>query len=155
MNFQPYGSDLEIRLQRLENQNRRLRQLVIGTLIVAATLLIMAQSPMRKSVEANEFLLKDDAGNVRVRIGMNAKYGYPQISLLDSKGQAHVEIFASDSNGGVELVSSKGKTRANFGSSDDGASLSFYDPQFHSRVALGQTDLRSDGGDCCRLVADC
>jgi len=144
MNFQPQSSDLESRLQRLEKQNRRFRQIMGVAFLVPMALIVMAQVPARKSVEANEFILKDGNGNVRMRIGMNSKYAYPQIALLDSKGQAHIEIYASDTNGGVKLTDSKGITRANFGSSDSGASL--YDQQFHSRASLGQTDFRSDGG---------
>jgi hypothetical protein len=138
---QPHRTDLESRFLRLEKQNRRLKQLVIAALIVPATLLVMGQSPSKKSVDANEFLLKDDSGRVRVRIGMDPKYSYPEIALLDSKGQARVEVFTSDTNGGVELLNSKGKTRANFGASEDGSTLAFYDSGFKARVDVGQTEF--------------
>ncbi len=140
MNSQPHSSDLEDRLLRLERQNRRLKQLVIAALIVPATLLVMGQVPSKKTVEANEFVLKDDAGIVRARLGMksattNKKYEWPELDLLDMKGETRIELFGDGigGNAGVSLADETGETRAVFGagglgSENRGGYINFLSP---------------------------
>jgi hypothetical protein len=74
MNSQPHGfEDLRDRVLRLEKQNRRLKQLGVAALIIPAILLVMGQAPSRKTVEANEFVLRDDNGNIRAKLFMTKK----------------------------------------------------------------------------------
>ena len=66
------------RLEKLEKQNRGLKQIGALTLVLAAAVLLMgqllptqsveAQTPATRTVEANEFVLKDTDGNVRARL---------------------------------------------------------------------------------------
>lgn len=102
----------------VEKQNRRLKQLVIAALIVPATLLVMGQVPSRKTVEANEFVLKDDSGIVRARLGMksdtvNKKYEWPALELRDMKGETRIELFGDSiaNNAGLALSDQTGETR--------------------------------------------
>jgi hypothetical protein len=84
--------DIQNRLLRLEKQNRRLKQLGAGVLIASASLIVMGQIPSKKAVEANEFILRDDGGKVRVRLAVNAKhaYGAPEMVFFDDKGNARL-----------------------------------------------------------------
>ncbi|MGA8285943.1 MAG: hypothetical protein WB796_14415, partial [Candidatus Sulfotelmatobacter sp.] len=63
--------ELEKRVARVEGQNRRLKRTGAAGLIVVALLVIMGQTSSKKTVEANEFILRDGAGNVRARLSMN------------------------------------------------------------------------------------
>jgi hypothetical protein len=65
--------DLLDRLARLEKQNRRFKLLVVATLVGVTLLLVMGQASPKKTVEANEFILRDDSGNIRARLFMAAK----------------------------------------------------------------------------------
>ncbi len=60
--------EIRERLIKLEGQNRRLKQMGAVALVVAASLLVMAQASPFKTVEANEFILRDNSGNVRARL---------------------------------------------------------------------------------------
>ena len=76
------------RLIKLEGQNRRLKQMGAVALVVAASLLVMAQALRTKTVEAdvveairveaNEFILKDKNGNVRARLSSPHPIGSEQ-----------------------------------------------------------------------------
>ncbi len=65
--------ELERRLLSVEKQNRRLKQLGATLLILVASLIVMGQVPSKKTVEANEFILRDDGGNIRARLFVTAK----------------------------------------------------------------------------------
>jgi hypothetical protein len=74
MNSHPPGfEDLEERLLKLEEQNRRFKQFGAVVLAVAAVIVVMGQAPAKKTVEANEFILRDDSGNVRARLFVTTK----------------------------------------------------------------------------------
>lgn len=74
MNSTPSGFDeLERRLLRVEKQNRRMKQLGAALLVLVTSLAVMGQVPSKKTVEANEFVLRDDSGNIRARLFMTAK----------------------------------------------------------------------------------
>jgi hypothetical protein len=74
MKSQLHGlEDIQKRLLRLEKQNRRLKQLGAAVLILSASVIGMGQMPSKKTVEANEFILRDDGGNIRARLFMTEK----------------------------------------------------------------------------------
>ena len=53
------------RLERLEKQNRRFKQIGSLALILLGSVLLMGQAAPRRTVEANEFILKDENGKSR------------------------------------------------------------------------------------------
>jgi hypothetical protein len=74
MNSQPPNlEDLRQRLTRLEEQNHRFKRLGVAGLLGIALLLVMGQAPPTKTLEANEFVLRDDGGNIRARLFVTAK----------------------------------------------------------------------------------
>jgi hypothetical protein len=105
---------LQGRLTKLENQNRRFTQLGIAGLVGITLLLLMGQAPAKKNVDANEFILRDDNGNLRARLFVTEKNTTnmtipgvaqpipvtsnpePMLALYDEKGQARV-LLGDDS----------------------------------------------------------
>jgi hypothetical protein len=79
-------SEIE-RLEKLERDNHRLRQVAALGLIVIAVVLLMAQTSGPRRLEANEFVLKDDKGKVRGRFALLEKGLVPQLSLSDEQGR--------------------------------------------------------------------
>jgi hypothetical protein len=116
MKFQFDGlEDIRARLLRLERQNRRLKQLGTAMLIVFASLSVMGQAPSRKVIEANEFILRDESGNVRARLSMNATLN-PEMILLDEKGKIKLKLEggigqAADIGGFVSVFDGLGQER--------------------------------------------
>jgi hypothetical protein len=85
MDSDPHGyEDIQGRLAELEKQNRRFKQLGVAGLVGVTLLLVMAQAPAKKTVEANEFILRDDSGNIRAKLFMTAK----QTTNLSLQGQS-------------------------------------------------------------------
>jgi hypothetical protein len=124
MNFPPQTlKELHDRLLKLEKQNRRLKQLGAVAMIVVTLLVVMGQAPAKKTVEANEFILRDDGGNLRARLFMTEKstttakalFGIddlrpvtipPEVALTlyDDKGQVKVML----NGGGISFLNSQG-----------------------------------------------
>jgi hypothetical protein len=97
--------DIQNRLLKLERQNRRLKQFGVAVLAASTSLILMAQAPSKKIIEANEFILRDDSGNVRAKLSMTvpagAAPGFPavaQLILFDEKGKKRVAM-----NGGTSI----------------------------------------------------
>jgi hypothetical protein len=117
--------DLQDRLLKLEKQNRRFKQLGVAALVIPALLLVMGQAPSKRTVEANEFILRDDSGNVRARLSTAERHitgpgvskpvtlggSEPALTLFDEKGQMRVTL--------------------------DQEEIVFFDPQGPPRVTLG------------------
>lgn len=100
--------DLNNRLLKLEKQNRRFTQLGLAVLIVPALLLVMGQAASKKTVEANEFVLKDADGKVRAKIGMGLDFQHkdgPAIVLFDAENDSRISISTSEDEAQV-LVNS-------------------------------------------------
>jgi hypothetical protein len=94
------GSGITERLDRLERENRRLKRLGLASLAVMGSVLVMGQSPAKRILEANEFILRDASGSVRATLKMDK--GEPLLTLLDSHGKVEAgpeQIEFEDSNG--------------------------------------------------------
>jgi hypothetical protein len=65
------SQELGNRISKLESQNRRLRRIGAATPVVLTLLVIMGEASSRRTVEANEFVLRDGNGNVRARLSMS------------------------------------------------------------------------------------
>jgi hypothetical protein len=73
------------RLVILEKQNRRFKQLGAALLVLLASLAVMGQAPSKKVVEANEFVLRDDAGKVRAKLLIDQPFEKSALLLYDEK----------------------------------------------------------------------
>lgn len=86
--------DLQDRLLKLEMQNRRFRQVGVAVLILPALMLLMGQANSKKTIEANEFVLKDSGGKIRGNISVDdsTKTSRAQLVLFDSNGHEKVRV---------------------------------------------------------------
>ncbi len=94
------------RIENLENQNRRLKQVGAVALIIAAAVLLMGQASPQRTVEANEFVLKDSSGTVRGRFSTYEQNTH--LWLYDANGKSRLWLHV----GGLVLWDNDGKTRA-------------------------------------------
>ena len=76
------------RLEKLEKQNSRFKQVGALALIFLGSVLLMGQAAARRTVEANEFVLKDDRGQVRGRFHLQD--GGAELVLFDPHGTRRV-----------------------------------------------------------------
>jgi hypothetical protein len=87
MEFQPADiARMHYRISDLEKANRRLKRIGAAAFASIALFLVMAESPARKTIDANEFVVKDAAGNVRIRIGVDPKSDAAELWLQTPKG---------------------------------------------------------------------
>src|SRR5215469_9106483 len=99
---------LEVRIERLERQNRLFRRGALTCLIVFVSIALMAQTKkprkaatpapaaptMPEKIEAGSFIMKDTNGKVRAELAM-AGTG-PALKLLDESGTALVTVSLND-----------------------------------------------------------
>jgi hypothetical protein len=146
--------DLHQRLLKLERQNLRLKRIGAAALVVAVSLLVMGQaSQKRKTVEADEFIVRDDNGNVRVRLSMNENFPNPEMLFLDEKGRVMLELVGGMGRkgpfGGAVLINDgQGRGRGTFQAHDNGALLSLSDVKGYLKAALepGRLDVSDSDG---------
>lgn len=124
-------ANLQARIAKLEKQNRRFRRIGIAALASAALLFLMAQAPSRKTVEANEFVVKDAHGNVRIRLGVDPKNDSADLWLQTAKA----DEGASLSDSGL-LLQQNGVVRTVLDSGD----LSLANTQGVANVKLSAAD---------------
>jgi hypothetical protein len=138
------------RTEQLENANRRLKWSLgagVGLLLVFfAAGARMAQVP--DVVEARQFLLRDIAGNVRLKIGIEPLIGDPQITIFDKRnigcasftatgvqfsnkdeGPATLRAFigVSQKLACMKLIDENGKRQCFLGFDKAGIQLNFHD----------------------------
>jgi len=101
MNFQPHDfEELRSRISKLESQNRRLKQLGGVVLIGIVLPLVMGQAPSKKTVEANEFVLRDS--NAKARALLTIVNDNADLILYDATDKGRMELKV-DSAGGASL----------------------------------------------------
>jgi len=124
---------IQQRLLQLERQNRRFKQVGAIVLIVMAALFVMGQAaPGRKTVEAQEFILKDASGKVRATLSMIVPKGAAPGAAADAR---------------LVMFDEKGTERATLqsGTLFGITGLLLRDGQGHDRASLTQTDTFSLG----------
>lgn len=85
---------LQIRVQRLERQNCWMKRAGCGALLLLATVVTMGQSRQPRTLEAEQFILRDTQGHVRLTIGTPRVSGAaidtgsnePALWLIDTNG---------------------------------------------------------------------
>lgn len=109
------------RVEKLERQNRRVKQAGAAVLILAAALVLMGQAPATRTVEASEFVLKDAEGKVLGRFG--AFFGEPGLHLYDSNGKPRATLQVFNDQAGLSLFNSNLQIGARLQVFNDGAHL--------------------------------
>jgi len=139
----PEIEKMQGRLTRLEGDNRRLKQLGATAIVIVTSVLFMAQAPRKRTIEADEFVLKDSGGNVRARLSMNSELGSPEMLLLDESGKTRLKLAAGLKGfigGGISVFDGQGRERGMFSADNDRASLALLDGK-----GLPIAMLNSDG----------
>ncbi|MBV8136651.1 MAG: hypothetical protein JO121_13630 [Deltaproteobacteria bacterium] len=149
-------AELIERITRLEQQqielrsaNRRLRKAMGALLLFAGAGVLMAQvpaSPQNRSVEAEQFVLRDSHGSVRGAMGVGEN-GTVGINLNDAKGATRISIDLSpDGSPGVDLYDPSGKERATMALGPEGTpGLGLYDANGRLRTSLDVPAAQTPG----------
>jgi hypothetical protein len=133
MNRQPVGLEsLQESVLKLQRENRLYKRLGAAGLAVLALLIVMGQVSARKTVEANEFVVKDSAGNVRVRIGVDPANDAAELWLQTAKGDEGASLSDSGlllkqngvvrtvvESGDLSLANSRGQANIKLSAADD------------------------------------
>lgn len=68
---------LRQRVERLEKQGRRYKQLGVVILVLAACAVFMAEAKPMRVLEASSFILRDEGGHTRATLGMSTEDNLP------------------------------------------------------------------------------
>lgn len=129
------------RLEKLEKQNRWMKNAGLAVLALAGCSFLMAQAlPASGTIEAREFNLRDKAGNVRRRLGMNE--AGPYLSLIDATGIDRVGLVAGEVGPVLVLRSGKDKIQAQLAVVDGIPWLSLFDTTERERAILVVNDVK-------------
>ena len=132
---------LEQRIKKLENQNRRMKRVGAAVLILSASVLLMGQAPASRTVEANEFILRDSAGRMRGSLSMDLGL-VPELALFDENGREQFSVEAIGLRGAVlsmgDMLAERGALLAN--DSERGAYLRLSDKEGF-QTTIGSADL--------------
>jgi len=87
-----------------------------------------------KEIRANRFILEDDEGTVRARLGVDADG--PALSLLDKNGKSRAVLSVDKDVSGLRLRDENSKPLAVLSMKKDGAKLSLWDKNEVIRAML-------------------
>jgi hypothetical protein len=152
MKGSPMPTEIEERLQHLEQSNRRLKALAIACLLSAISVISMgAKVSSPKIVEAERFVLKDASGNERGQIFANEKvWGFV---FFNEDGSRAASIAVSPEINALMLADHNGNMRQTITATLDESSWNVYRPgselaQFQmSDNALGVALTARDRGN--------
>jgi hypothetical protein len=144
------------RLAAAEQDIRRWRRLALLSLIgicallgvAAAMVVVYARSgfpgTIRESVEAQNFVLRDERGEIRGVLGLTSA-GSPQLVFHDGNHRERVTLaLTEDGSSGLALRDSAGSSRAVFGLlPDETITIAFADRRGRTRTVLGLSDDES------------
>jgi len=108
--------DLNARLEKLENENRRIKKIGLVAAVLVSTLIISGQASTNKIVTASEFRLVDTTGKVRGTFLTNAE-GQTMISLTDPSGKLYTSLGTGTEGSSLLLTNADGKTWASLSAS--------------------------------------
>ena len=138
------------RLDRVEQENRRLKRAGVAFLAVIAAVVLMGQatgSKVAKVVEAKRIVLRDDRGTARARLEVD--YAGVTLALSDKDGRARIKLDVGE-NGLPRLHLVYHNGILNMG--DNGSpQLTFTDKALNNRMTLG---ISSDGSAALGLADD-
>lgn len=85
------------RLEKVEKENRILKRFCLAILLMLGAAVVMGQARPVRIVEAESFVLKDSAGQVRARLAVDAP-GKPMLSFLGD-GRVQAALVGGDEPG--------------------------------------------------------
>jgi len=122
---EPTLDTLTRRLERLERQNRWLRRVSLLILLGAVVTPLMGQEPPHRpfrTVEAEEFVLRDARGQVRATLGttQNPSSAFLRLHNDDGKQRARISV-SGDGTSSLEVMDSSDRVRVLVGVRDHGS----------------------------------
>jgi len=127
------------RIEGLERELRRWRRgaAVLG-LAAVAVLTVGAAVPRGRVVEAQKFLLKDAAGNIRAELGPSENDKQVALRFRDTVGLARVTLGLEDETALLVQADKNGKPRAGLVTLGQGSpAFTLYDTTGRPRVEFG------------------
>ena len=122
---EPMLSTLTTRLERLERESRRWRKATLFVLTGAVALMLTGQAPphrMPKSLEAEEFVLRDSRGQVRASLGTTQNASATVLQIFGENGKPRTRIsVSSDGTSSLEVIDSGERVRVLLGVKDNGS----------------------------------
>jgi hypothetical protein len=123
------------RLEKVEQQNRKLKRVGVVVLALAVAGMVMGQAmPRARILEAREFLLKDPAGKVRGTLSVD-KAG-PGLALVDENGKLRAALAVYKDGPRLGLLDENEKLRVELAAVKAGLWLDLYDENGKPRVGL-------------------
>lgn len=121
---------LRQRLERVEQESRRLKQIGVVVLAGIVGAVLMGQAKASRVVQAEKFIVQDASGRTRAELG-TAPDGRVALVLFDQNGRSRIELrVLPDDRVGLLLHSKDEKPRAALRVLPDGrALLTLYDKE--------------------------
>jgi hypothetical protein len=144
------------RLNVLEKQNRRMKQIAAIAIVILASLLVMGQkAAANRTVEASEFVLRDGNGTVRSRWLVTPRG--PILSLFDESGTDRITLQLTSTVPTIKLSGPSDRPKVAPGSAGESLGVqsgglvlqgptSSTGPQIWVIDAAGLINLRSENG---------
>jgi len=119
---------LRQRLERVERESRRLKQIGVVVLAGIVGAVLMGQAKASRVVQAEKFVVQDGSGRARAELGTTPD-GRVALVLFDQNGRSRIELrVLPDDRVGLLLHSKDQKPRAALRVLPDGrAMLAIYD----------------------------
>jgi len=121
---EPTLDELTRRLERLERHGRHWKRAAVTVLLGAVALVVMGQTPphrVPKSLEAEEFLLRDSRGQVRASLGTAQGSNSTVLQFHGETGKPRTRItVASDGTSSFEVMDATDHVRLLLGVRDTG-----------------------------------
>jgi hypothetical protein len=122
---EPTLDALTTRLERLERECCRSKRAIRVVLVGALALGLMGQAPshrMPKSLEAEEFVLRDSRGQVRAVLGTAQSASATMLQIFGENGKPRTRLtVASDGTSSLEIIDSGERVRVLLGVKDNGS----------------------------------
>jgi len=115
---------LTMRLERLERASRRSKRVMLVGLVGVAAAALLGQAPPHrpKSLEAEEFVLRDSRGQVRASLGMTQNAGATVLQIHAENGKPRARItVSSDGTSSLGGIDSGERVRVLLGVKDNGS----------------------------------
>jgi hypothetical protein len=123
--IEPTLDTLATRLERLERESRRWKTTALAIAIAAAAALVMGQTPthrLPKSLEAEEFVLRDNRGQVRASLGTIQSPNATVLQIHGDNGKPRTRLtVASDGTSSLEMMDAGDRVRVLLGVRDNGS----------------------------------
>ena len=88
-------SEIADRLERVEKENQRLKRIGLVLLLALSALVLMGQAGTGRTMEAEKFILRDQAGKMRAELDMDQS-GAPGLTFYDKTGERSAEYRNTD-----------------------------------------------------------